>query len=214
MFLITFAVMEKKFEELLLRIIPVFMRLGIRSVTMDDIARELSISKKTIYKYVKDKPDLVDKAMIWFCKQNQDVVNEITKNSSDAIDEIIGISKHAGQQLQMIHPSVHFDLQKYYPEAWSSFNSYQIDFIRNQIEANLKRGIKEGLYRDNINTHIISHLFAAKIDMVFDPEIFPVGKFSFSDVHLEMMRYHIRGIASGKGVEVLTKKIKNENFNL
>jgi TetR/AcrR family transcriptional regulator, cholesterol catabolism regulator len=208
-----FCTMESKFEELMCRILPLFMRLGIRSLTMDDIAKELSISKKTIYKYVSDKSDLVNKAMEMMCKFDQYMADEITKNSKNAIDEIIGISQHANEKLQMIHPSLHFDLEKYYPTAWETFNNHKLIFIRDKVKGNIERGIKEGLYRKNLDSFIVATIYTAKIDMIFDPDIFPPTKYAFKDVHMEFVRYHIRGIASEKGIDYLTDIIKQENFD-
>lgn len=185
----------------------VFMRYGIRSVTMDDIARELKVSKKTLYKYVKDKADLVYKVMGGFCEMEQDMITEIIKNSENAIDEVISISEFVGAKIADVHPSIHYDLEKYYPEAWEIFSKHKKGFVQKCLEANLERGIREGYYRDNMNIRILARLYVAKIDMVFDPVIFPPREFSFGDVHMELSRYHIRGIANEKGMAYLAKYV-------
>jgi len=180
---------------------------------MDDVARELKISKKTVYKYVKDKPELVAKVMTGICLEEQAVTTKIAEENSNAIDELIEISKHVSQRLQQIHPSVHYDLEKYYPKAWEVFVKHKTEYIYSCVTQNLEKGVKQDLYRKNINIPVIAKLYISKIDMVFDPEIFPVTQFTFPEVHAEHMRYHIRGIASEKGVKYLTEKVKKENLS-
>ena len=192
----------------------VFMRFGVKAVSMDDVARELSISKKTLYKYVKDKSDLVNKAMSFMCSTEACMVDTIAENTKDAIDEIIELSKHVSQKLQIIHPSVHFDLNKYYPEAWVIFNEHRSNIILGFIENNIKRGIQEGVYREDINPKVIARLYIHKIDALFNPDIFPPGEISFLEAYTEMMKYHIRGIANEKGVEKLKEKLKTETINI
>lgn len=190
------------------------MRCGVKSVTMDDVSRELKISKKTLYKYFKDKPDLVNQVLIQHCKEEVVSTSIISENFDNAIDELIEITKYVGVQLQQIHPSIHYDLEKYYPEAWKVFTEHKEKYIYECVSKNLKRGIDQGLYRSNLNIPIISKIYISRIDIVFDSTVFPVDQFKFTDVHTEMMRYHIRGIASEKGIRYLLEKIKNENIGL
>ena len=86
------------------------------------------------------------------------------------------------------------------------------DFVLGCVKSNLERGISEDIYRNNINPDIISKLYIQKIDCIFDPAIFPVGKFTFFQVYMELMRYHIRGVANDKGVSYLTKTIGKKPF--
>ena len=206
--------MDEKFGQILLQANQLFMRCGIKSVTMDDIARELKVSKKTLYKYVKDKSDIVKQAITMHCSCEQEITNALLNEAENAIDELISITKHVSQHLQQIHPSIHFDLEKYYPEAWQAFMNHKEGHIKECISGNIERGIKQGLYRNNLNAEIIAKLYISKIDVVFDPAVFPISKFRFSKVHEELMRYHIRGIASPKGIKYLEDKVKKENLKL
>ena len=211
-FLLYICIMDQKLQQIIENTGNIFMRYGIKSVTMDDVARELKISKKTLYKYVDDKLDLVCKVMHGMCDADQDDIQALIDKSVNAIDETILITHYVGQKLKSIHPSIHYDLEKYYPEAWGMFYDHKHDFLYNSVVENLRRGIKEGLYRDTMDAEIIAKLYVSKIDMVFDPDIFPVGKFTFSEVHMELIRYHIRGIASRKGIEYLKERVKNEDI--
>ena len=96
---------------------------------MDDVARELKISKKTLYKFVKDKNDLVKKALICHCKKEVELTSEIISKNTNAIDELIEISKYVSKRLQQVHPSIHYDLEKYYPEAWKIFTDHKMEHI-------------------------------------------------------------------------------------
>jgi len=204
--------MEEKESIILENVRQIFMRYGIKSVTMDDISRELKISKKTLYKFVVDKPELVAKVMQEKCSCDQKDITEIVKKSKNAIDELMNVTQYVGKTVKEIHPSIHYDLEKYYPEAWLAFDKHKKSFVYSCIASNLKRGIKEGLYRDNMHVDVIARIFIGRIDMVFDADIFPPGQFNFGDVHLELMRYHIRGIASEKGIKYLLDKLKNEKI--
>ncbi len=206
--------MKEKENELLFSVAQVFMRFGIKAVSMDDIARELSISKKTLYKHVKDKNDLVSKVMTLNCEMEKCLLVDISSTTKNAIDEIIEVSKHVSNQLKLIHPSLHFDLNKYYPKAWKIFSDHKKDGILVFIENNLKRGIKEKLYRDNINPKVIARLYIHKVDALFDSDIFPPNEISFLEAYTEMMKYHIRGIANEKGVEYMKNKLKKETINI
>jgi AcrR family transcriptional regulator len=202
---------DEKFIAILAGAARVFMQYGVKSITMDDIARELKISKKTLYQYVTDKNDLVLKVVEGKCYQEECMLQQIEEEGGNAIDELIAISRKVSEELHQVHPSVIFDLQKYYPEAWKRFEEHKYNTILGKIKKNLERGIDEGLYRDNLDADIISKLFTAKIDIMFDPMIFPFGKYSFEHIHWEITRYHIRGIASEKGIKYLTKIVNNQS---
>lgn len=206
--------MKEKENEILFNTAQVFMRYGIKAVSMDDIARELSMSKKTLYKFVKDKGDLVCKVMSMNCTMEKCLITEISSKATNAIDEIIEVSKHVSAQLKMIPPSLHFDLNKYYPKAWKIFNDHKKKEVLGFIENNIKRGIKEKLYRDNINPKVIARLYIHKIDALFDPETFPPQEISFLEAYNEMMKYHIRGIANEDGVKYMKNKLKKETLNI
>lgn len=191
-----------------------FLRCGIKSVSMDDVARDLKISKKTLYLYVKDKNDLVCKALTFHCKREVNVTCEIISKNSNAIDELIEISKYVSSRLKQVHPSIHYDLEKYYPDAWKVFTAHKMEHIFSCVAQNLEKGIKQGLYRSNINIPIIAKIYISRIDASFDSQLFPPAKFKMIDVYSEMLRYHIRGIASEKGIKYLIKRMQKEKLNL
>ncbi len=201
--------MDRKLETLIQQIFMLFMRNGIKSMTMDDISRELSISKKTIYKHFVDKSDLVNQVMQFHIDSDKKLTEVFLKNSLNAIDEMFEIAKNSTNNIKEIHPSTYYDLQKYYPQAWNNFMEYKTDYVYSCIVSNMEKGINEGLYRDSINIPVIAKIYVSRIDLCIDSSVFPPDKYTFKEVLVEMMRYHIRGIATDKGINYMSEKIKD-----
>lgn len=204
--------MEEK--DLLPKVYELFLRYGIKSLTMDDISRSLSISKKTLYKFVSDKADLVSKAMEFTCEMDRSCTTSILQNFDNAIEELVEITKFVSKMFRQMHPSVHYDLQKYYPEAWQKMENLKTNYHYKVIRKNLELGIEQELYRKNINTHIIARLYIEKMDIVFNSEAFPTTEYRFDEIFVEHMRYHIHGIASDKGRTYLKQLMQKDNLNL
>ena len=124
-----------------------FMKYGVRSISMDDISRHLSVSKKTLYQHFADKEDIVSMA----CQAHIDAManqfNEIKDTSKNAIEELAQISVCLKQTMEDTNPSLLFDLQKFHPKAWSVWINHKHNFIRESVIRNLKQGIQEGYYR-------------------------------------------------------------------
>jgi TetR/AcrR family transcriptional regulator, cholesterol catabolism regulator len=203
--------MEKEEINLLEQVTQLFLRFGIKSMTMDDIARELGISKKTIYKYFKDKKEIVEKVMQAFLEYDKACISMLRANKTNAIDEMIEIAWQVTQKITTVHPSVYYDLQKYYPEAWKAFTDHKKNFILSCVVENLEKGKEEGLYREDLNESIVAKIYIAKLDMFIDPDWLLSNEVAFKTVLFEAIKYHIYGIASDKGIKYLNKKIKNFN---
>lgn len=206
--------LDERGLELLEKTAQLFMRFGIKSMTMDDIARQLGVSKKTLYLYVNDKNDLVEKVMQSIVEHEKALANTLCNTYPNAIDMLFELSKDISQKFGQIHPSINYDLQKYHPEAWMIFEDFRTKFVASCIEDNIRRGIEQGLYRDNMDPYVIAKLYSYKMDLCTDSESFPPDRYNFKQIHLEMMRYHIRGIASEKGLNYLMEKVKKENYQL
>ena len=205
---------DERGVELLGKTAQLFMRFGIKSMTMDDISREMGISKKTLYQYVSDKNDLVVKVMSGIVEAEKNEANRLCDENPNAIDMVFELTKAMSQKFGRIHPSINYDLQKYHPDAWNLFVGFKEEFIADCMLQNLEKGIEQGLYRANLNPYVISRVYTAKVEFCFDGQTFPPNKYDFGMIHREMMRYHIRGIASDEGLEYLKEKVKQENFDL
>ena len=186
-----------------------FMRLGLKSVSMDDVARELGISKKTLYQFFDSKEDLIMQVISRHrCEESESVAN-ICRESSDALREMLAIARHEIVQFQQMSPATIYDLKKYYPEAWRIVEHEQRDYIYGILKANIDRGIAEGLYRDDFNADILARLYVGSIHWLVDDELFPPTEFHWAQLYREFIYYHLRGIASGKGLKKLEAYIKD-----
>lgn len=202
--------LENREQHILAEAGKVFMRLGIRSVNMDDVAQHLRISKKTLYQFVKDKNELVIKAVGRITADHRDCILGICAKGFNAIDESFEISRFVAAQVGQVHPSVHFDLQKYHPEAWDLLQSTERQDIYACVSGNLRKGMEEGLYRADLNVDVIARIYISRFDVTFDGVLFPQDKYRFEDVIWELFRYHIRGIATDKGVKYLNRKVARD----
>lgn len=203
--------MDEKELQIIDQSAKVFMRLGIRSVNMDDIAQHLHISKKTLYQFVKDKNELVMRTVKHLCAHHKTSIEGICEQGHNAIDESYEISRFVAAQVGQMHPSIHFDLEKYHPEAWTLLQSTEREDIYTCVTENMRKGVADGLYRDDLNIDVVARIYISRFDVTFDGELFPSENYRFEEVIWEMFRYHIRGIASEKGLKYLVKKVKKEH---
>ena len=204
---------QEKEIELLIASTELFMKFGIKSLTMDDIARHLGISKKTLYLYVTDKKNLVKKSLELAVANDQCLLGNIAVNEGNAIDELLAINVKMSEKLQSIQPAVMYDIKKYYPEAWKVMENHKKCFVYDMVVKNINNGILQGLYRENVNPAIIASVYITMIDKIFDSDLFPTHQYTFSSLHREIARYHIRGIASKSGIEYLVKRLKDNNHD-
>ena len=188
----------------------IFMRFGIKSVNMDDVARQLSVSKKTLYQYFKDKEDLLGKVVKRHCLDERASIDSIVSKKLSAIEEMFEIMHWVLSILSKIHPSVKFDLDKYHPQLGNAMKLERAEVVHGCILNNLKKGKKEGTYRKDLDAEIITRIYLARIDAFLDPEIFPFDQYKPVDVYKELFRYHIHGIASAKGIEQLETIMKQK----
>ncbi len=200
--------MDEKRSEIIERACTVFMRYGIKTITMDDLSRELAISKKTIYRYFEDKNDLVKSIIGFKIEMDKAICERCKREEGNAIETLINISKFAAEHISNINPTVFYDLKKYHPEAWRLMEQHKYHFILDNIRENILRGMKEGLYRDNINAEVVARMYVVSTDIIMSGEIFPWPEFKVDTVFMEMLRFHIRGLASDKGLNYL-----KETFN-
>jgi AcrR family transcriptional regulator len=199
--------MDKK-EQIIIQSFELFMKFGIKSITMDDIAKNLGMSKKTLYQFFANKDELVNAILDKHLETDLCFIESLSKSTDNAIDDLIHIATMVNETLKKIHPSIHYDLEKYHPTAWKKFGEHKRKFIYKSIHSNIVKGMKEGLFREDINPEILATLYVSKADVVFDPFVFPAEKFAFNRVYLEMLKQHIRGMATAKGLKYIDKKLK------
>ncbi len=180
-----------------------FLRYGVKNLTMDDIARELGMSKKTIYQYVQNKSDLVKKVMQSYLDREVTVIEEVSKNAQNALEENVRMLTYMSRELQTFNASVFAELQKYYPDSYALFNEYREKVSLQHILKNLERGIREGLYRDDMNPEIVARIYVYALDILIDQQRFPSRRYHFYTLYMEFVNYHLAGILTEKGQKVL-----------
>jgi len=190
-------------EEILKKSEALFMRYGIKSITMDDLARQLGISKKTIYQYFENKKDLVLKMSLNHMEREKEATAIITTKAKNAIDEMLKIAKHVIRELRSLSPTALYDMKKYYREAWNVIEQFNQIYVYQCILKNLERGIEEGVYRKDMNLDIIAKLYVGKTSIIIDEELFPLNEYKREELFNEFIYYHIHGIASPQGLKVL-----------
>jgi len=202
--------MDEKLRQILNITIGLFDKFGIRSVSMDDICSEMGISKKTLYRYVNSKEDLVDHLLDYKSEMVDQICRQAEELNLNAIETLLVISNNLGNLFKNLkaNPSVEFDLKKYYSKIYNSHCDKRNQQIIKNITDNVSQGIKEGLYRKELNKELIANLFIKKIEDISDPGFFPDGKFSFRKIHKVMIESHIRGIANQNGIEYFENRTK------
>lgn len=194
-------------EELIRKITDLFFKYGVKSVTMDDIAKELGISKKTLYLSFTDKKDVVMKSIEYSISHQFCTIKEKEATSQvNAIDALLEVSQQLISSQSKVNPNVLFDLQKYYPEAWEKIKSFRQEHVYKRIRQNIVQGISEGLYRDDFNIDVICHLYVSHIDNSYS-ELLLKSEIHFEELLKTLFIYHIRGIASRAGVEFVEVKL-------
>lgn len=186
------------------------MTYGLKSVSMDDLSRKLGISKKTLYQHVGNKEDLVKQVIQKFIEIQQDVIVSIIKDSTDAIEEYLNLSRHFLSTIRQMKPTITYDLQKYYPDSWQIITKDHFNFLKSVIQKNIERGIHQELYRDNVNADIIAKLYISKNHAIANESLFPLQKYSMDELLIEFVRYHLHGIASAKGVKRMKTILKKQ----
>lgn len=180
-----------------------FLQFGIKRITMDDIAQELSISKKTIYQHFKDKEEIITTATHQHMKKECDRMSEVKKQSTNAVEHLYLISKCMRESFNNINASILYDLKKYYKKAWNEYSEFEEKHIYEEIVKTLKQGIKEGHFRKEIDVEIMATLRMTEIRMSFDKDLFDHNKYSLFDIQSQLLEHYTYGILTEKGLLLL-----------
>lgn len=190
-----------------------FLRYGFRSVTMDEIAGQLGVSKKTIYQFFEDKDSLVEAVMQQEMSCAQTEYCRQKKESANAIEELFLDMDTMEAVIQSMAPQILFDLEKFYPKTYEKFRKHKNTFMLDLISKNLERGIKEGLYREDLNIDIIAKFRLESAFIVFNQDIFPYGKYNVLHLSNEIYYLFMHGICTTKGKKLIDKYIQQRQNN-
>ena len=199
--------MEEKFKNILRESSRLFLKYGLRNLSMDDVCRELGISKKTLYQYVENKADLIDKFMQLHIEEDMlCIYNPELFTDKNAIDILLGISKIVSDQLKDFKPSVTFELQKYYADIYKRFMDAKRAQVYEGISRNLHKGIEEGLYREDIDIEVIARLYIQNLEDVHTIEFYSGEEKPVDKVFKVMFESHIRRNENAKGLAYFEAK--------
>lgn len=182
-----------------------FKRYGIKGVTMDDIAKHLGISKKTIYQFYTDKDALVTVLIELVLNSHTERIDAIALASKNAVHEIISMMGYMATDFAGTNPNMFYDMQKYHPQAWIKFKVFKENYIYSCVIKNFEKGKEQGLYRVGLNQKILAKLRLEEVEMAFNPVIFPPDKFNLSQVQVEILDHFLHGICTIKGHKLINK---------
>jgi len=180
-----------------------FLEAGIKSITMDDIARHLGISKKTIYQHFRDKNELVTTLVKQRLADDEAMLCAIISDTGNVMDEMVELTRCTGEIFSRVNPAVLFDLQKYHHEGWGLYLQFKTGFLVNIIEKLLKKGINQGYIRPEIDARIIAMMRVNQIELGFNASVYPHAEFNLWDVQLQLLNHFNYGVCTIKGITVL-----------
>jgi len=208
-----FKKIKKMKQRIQLKARELFMRYGFRSVTMDEIAGQMGISKKTLYQFFEDKDALVEAVMQAEMAYMQRKCIKQNHESENAIDELFKDMDSMEAVVDSLNPQIIFDLEKFYPKTFDKFKRHKNTFMFDVIRKNLQRGIQEGVYREDIDIDIIAKFRLESAFIMFNQDLFPYGKYSVLKVSSEIYQLYLHGIATPKGKKLIEKYIQQRQKN-
>lgn len=189
-----------------------FLNLGFKSVTMDDIANEMGISKKTIYQHFSNKTKLIEDTTDYVFHFVCEGIDCIIAENKNPIAELFQINKFIKDLLKNEKESPQHQLQKYYPKIYKKLNENKFLNIHRCVISNLKSGIETGFYRENVDPEIVGRFYFFGTTGIQDKELFPYDKFPQNEVMDHYLEYHLRGIVTNKGEKELIKHINQNKY--
>ena len=192
-------------ERIKLRAHDMVMQYGMRSVSMDDLANSLGISKKTIYQYYADKDELMLEVVESVLARNQQSCERDKKNAENAIHEIFLAMDMIAEMFRTMNPSLMFDMQKYHPDAYTCFQKHKNEYLFNTLRKNLVRGIEEGLYREEMKVDVVARFRVESMLIAFHPEFLRSTKHPLAVLQQELLELFLYGLVNSKGHKMIAK---------
>jgi AcrR family transcriptional regulator len=174
---------------------------------MDDVARELAISKKTLYEFVSDKNELVEKVIDYDIFMHKKYFQCLREKKLNSIDELLQLYEVLDSMLKDYNTSMEYDLKKYYPSAYETLTAKSRQYMSKYLIQNLSKGIKEGFFRKDINVDVISKLVIMRIENMHNTGIFTPEEFHSKEVFHQLLKYHLFAICSPKGLKYIKERI-------
>jgi len=199
-------------EKIIYKAAELFLSLGFKSVTMDDIANEMGISKKTIYVHFSNKTKLVEAVTFHLFDTICDGIDGICENAPNPIEELYSIKMFVMQHLKNEKTSPQYQLKKYYPQIHGQLKFKQFEKMHGSVQESLQQGVDSGVFRDNIDVNFISRMYFTGMTGIKDNMFFPPEEFQMEYLMESYLEYHLRAIVTEKGFKILNQFItKNQS---
>lgn len=196
-------------ETIIQKATEMFLNLGFKSVTMDDLAHEMGMSKKTIYSHFKNKTELVEESTMTMCDFITCGIDNIVELKKNPIEELYEIKRFVMVHLKDEKSSPLYQLQKYYPKVHATLKERQYSSMHGCVIENVKRGMQMGIYRDNLNVEFVSRIYFSGVMSIKDNNLFPTKIFNKVELLDYYLEYHLRGIVTPKGRQILNSIINS-----
>jgi len=190
-------------ENIMVKSYELFKRYGIRSVTMDEIAVQCGMSKKTVYQAFEDKDSLVSAIMEHNIMMAESNCGKAQLHSENAIHEIFLSLDWVREMFEGVNPILLHDLRKYHSSIFKKLEDHKRGFLTDIFRKNFHRGIEEGLYRPDIKIDILVPLRIHTMTLVYEYDLFPSNKYSLYEIDRELSLHEIYGVATAKGVKLI-----------
>ena len=198
-------------EKIIYKAAELFLTLGFKSVTMDDLAHEMAISKKTIYSHFQNKNQLVEACTLHVFNIISEGIDHICSLQKNPIEELYEIKRFVMQHLKEEKSSPEFQLQKYYPKIHTTLKNKQYEMMQECTIQNIREGIEMGIYRENLDAEFISRIYFSGVTSLKDQRLFPENRYSSTQLMDEYLEYHLRGIVTPKGRKILNEIINSNH---
>jgi TetR/AcrR family transcriptional regulator, cholesterol catabolism regulator len=208
--------MEVK-ERILTKAADLFSRYGIRSITMDEIASQLGISKKTIYQFFTDKDDMVSAVIDQEIARNEMDCNLFRQEAADAVQQVFLALESLDEMLKYTNPLMLYDLEKHHPRAFQKLREYKYRFLYQILMDNIQWGMDTEVYRNDLQKDIVAKWRIESAFLVFNPDVFPHSRYKISEVNYELAMLFLHGVVTPKGKKLIeiytaerTQKLSHE----
>lgn len=179
-----------------------FWKYGVRSITMDDIARRLAISKKTIYQHFTDKEDILVQVTQYRMSKDQELMHCSFTTAETPIHEMLAMLDEMRKNADKMNPTLMMDIKRYYPKAWSLYIKFKEEYIMKGMIDTIRRGIDDGYFRADVNPEILARMRVEQVEMAFEMTVFSDKAYDMMDIQQELTHHFVRGLLTEKGFEI------------
>lgn len=204
--------MDEQFRMILSGVRELSLEVGVRNLTLKNICKHLHITREELGKYISGENELVEKVLEFERESFKSIFDENNFEDVNAIDILLIVSQEMNGRFRDLTPSVTFDLKTLYPEIYQRHFELRIEFIFNKIKINIEKGIRQGMYRQDISIELLARLYISRLIDLHNPVFFPPDKFSFPMLFEVMFENFIRGIANDEGLSYFKMRKKSFRF--